>query len=379
LSKTANSSFNRKAAILKLRNISKSGAFGILYEVRDPIMRSACICLIVLCSTFVSLTQISGSPFRTRGQGGQGPYEALALATLQGRTYLYASNDLSGNITGFSISATTGNLQLVPGSPFPADAAKAGNYSLDATPNGEYLFATSDATEVIHVYLIGTGGGLEEIAGSPFQSGARIESLKVTPNGKYLVAAANSRSGVGVFSIASSGALTQIASSPFPASGTVNSVAVNCPSSLVFAASNNSNMIDVFSMSTSGRLTPVSGSPFSNGTAYNSFALALSPNNQYLFSSDSFSSSITTFSVASDGSLSPVDGSPFHTTSWEGGVAVSGEGDYLYSADFAAAGVVVQSIASNGTLTDLGEYLTGEISPSGELNTLAAFPPPACH
>jgi 6-phosphogluconolactonase len=325
-----------------------------------------------------TLTQISGSPFSTKGQGGQGPLNAITVATTVSGSYLYAANDGDGTVTAFKIDPATGNLTIVAGSPFLVDGPAISNYSLASSPNGQFLFVTSDATQLIHVYSILESGGLSEVSGSPFQTGAVTDALKVSPNGHYLVAGESSLNSVGVFSISSTGSISPIAGSPFSASGTIASVDVNCASRLVFAASNDSTFIDAYQMADDGGLTPAPGSPFYNGTASNSFSLVLSPNGQFLFATDSFSNDVSSMSVAPDGELVPVPGSPFNSKYWEGGIAVSQKGNFVYSAAFAYTSVVSLRVGADGALTYDGRFPTGQFSLAGELDNVASFPPPSC-
>src|ERR1051325_6766676 len=76
-----------------------------------------------------SLTQIPGSPFMTGDNGQNGTPFSLAVTTLKEKNYLYAANGADGTISGFRINPATGDLQLVPGSPF-ATNNQPDNYSL---------------------------------------------------------------------------------------------------------------------------------------------------------------------------------------------------------------------------------------------------------
>lgn len=330
-----------------------------------------------------SLTQIPGSPFATGGNGGGGWVQGLAIATVGRNSYLYAENGGDGTISGFKIDLLTGNLRLVPGSPFAAGGTT-GNYSLTVDPKNEFLFAANRRTTVIHVYAIfPRTGSLREVPGSPFEANANLNGLKVSANRRFLITGGNSNSAVEVFDISSHGALTPVAGSPFPASGTVSAVETNCASNLAFAVSNSTNLIDAYSLAEDGSLTPVPGSPFSNGASGsgpNSFDLVLSPNNRFLFATDSFSSAVSSFEVGKDGSLSPVVGSPFYAGGWVSGTAVTRAGRFLYSVGFADASVGGQSIGPDGTLKLLpGGFGTGAISTAGEMNTVVTFPPPSCN
>jgi 6-phosphogluconolactonase (cycloisomerase 2 family) len=329
-----------------------------------------------------SLTQISGSPFTTGGNGGGGWVEGLAIATVGRNSYLYVDNGGDGTISGLKIDPVKGSLRPVPRSPFVADVI-AGNYALAVSTDNRFLFASSSATTVIHVYAIfPQTGSLSEVQGSPFQANVNLDGIKVTSNGLFLIAGGQSNSAVGVFTISRTGALAPVPGSPFPASGTVSAVESNCASNLVFAVSNSTNLVDAYTLATQGTLTPAPGSPFSNGASGNgpnSFDLVLSPNNKFLFTTDSFSSASSSFAVASNGSLSPVAGSPFFVSAWTSGTAVTYAGDFLYSVDFAAAAVFGEHINADGTLTSApGPFQTGAIGAAGEMNTVVTFPPPSC-
>jgi len=105
-----------------------------------------------------SLTQVPGSPFTTGDNGQNGAPFSLAVTTLKERNYLYAANGADGTISGFRINPTTGNLQLVPSSPFATNGQPA-NYSLAVSPNNQFLFVASDETALIHVFRISRGTG----------------------------------------------------------------------------------------------------------------------------------------------------------------------------------------------------------------------------
>ncbi len=136
-------------------------------------------------------------------------------------------------------------------------------------------------------------------------------------------------------------------------------------------------------MSSTGALTPVPGSPFYNGatgSGPNSFDLALSPNNKFLFTTDSFSTDITSFAVAADGALAQVAGSPFYTSGWLGGTAITAKGDFLYSVSFADGTLDGHAIHADGTLTAVPgtPFGPGQISTGGEANSVITFPSPVC-
>lgn len=333
-----------------------------------------------------SLKPIKGSPFATKGAGGGNNIdpEEIAIATQGSRHYLYAANDYSGTISAFAINAATGDLTRVAKSPFLADGAPGGDYSLATSPDGKFLFATCDCSTVIRVYSIASTGALKEVPGSPFEAGAYSQGLKVTPNGKFLVVGENSLTAVGVFRISSEGALTAISGSPFAASATPFDVEINCAGNLVFVIDNGSyngsySTIDVYSMSGEGNLTPVPGEPFYNGTSSTSGGLALSPSGKFLFVTDTFSQDISSLAVGRDGALTQVAGSPFATSEWTGGIAVSQYGRFVYSALFASGQIDGRSVNSSGALSPVPgtPFSTGQAQ-EGVL-TVITFPQASCN
>jgi 6-phosphogluconolactonase len=332
-----------------------------------------------------SLTQIKGSPYRTGGAGGGNSIdpEEIAVATQNTANFLYAANNGSGTISAYAINPVAGSLARVSGSPFLADGAPGGDYSLAASPNGKFLFAAADTATDIHIYSIASNGSLSEIAGSPFPTGANAEGLKVTPNGKFLLVGENSLNAVGVYNIAASGALTAVAGSPFPTSASPFDLDVNCGGNLVFVIDNGSyngsySIIDVYNMSSDGSLTPVAGEPFYNGTSSVNGGLALSPNGKFLFVTDTFSTDISSIAVSSNGALSQVPGSPFATSDWTGGIAVSRTGKFVYSALFTVAEIDGRVVDSTGALTPVPgtPFSTGQAQTG--VPTVIAFPPRTC-
>jgi 6-phosphogluconolactonase (cycloisomerase 2 family) len=332
-----------------------------------------------------SLGQIKGSPYKTGGAGGGNNIdpEEMAIATQNTSNFLYAANDGSGTISAYAINPVSGSLSRVPGSPFLADGAPGGDYSLATSPNGNFLFATADTATNIHVYAIAASGALSEVAGSPFPTSANSEGLKVTPNGNFLVVGENSINAVGVYDIAASGALTAVAGSPFPTSASPFDLDVNCAGNLVFVIDNGSfngsfSVIGVYDMSSDGSLTPVAGEPFYNGTSSTSGGLALSPNGTFLFVTDSFSTDISSMAVGSDGALSQVPGSPFATSDWTGGIAVSRTGKFVYSALFTVAQIDGRVVDSTGALSPVPgtPFSTGQAQTG--VPSVITFPPRAC-
>jgi 6-phosphogluconolactonase len=87
---------------------------------------------------------------------------------------------------------------------------------------------------------------------------------------------------------------------------------------------------------------------------------------------------VSSMAVDSDGALAQVPGSPFATSSWTGGMAVSGSGKFVYSALFTVAQVDGRAVNEAGELKPVPgtPFSTGQ-SQTG-VPTVITFPPPSC-
>jgi 6-phosphogluconolactonase (cycloisomerase 2 family) len=325
-----------------------------------------------------SLTLIPGSPFSTGGNGGGSDVDPQEITTAAagGNSFLYAGNDGDGTITGFLINTETGELTPTSQPPVLAGNPNA-DFSLTASPNGRFLFATDEIFPGIHVFQISSATGeLSEVQGSPFVAGGRAQGLKVSPNGSFLVAGLKSNNAVETFAIAANGSLTPVGI--FPASGAAAAEEVNCKSNRVYSTNAGSTLIDVYALGDTGTLTPVHGSPFSNGASSGSFGLTLSPSGLFLFTGDGFGSQISSLNVGPNGGLQPVAGSPFPAADWVSQVAITRDGRFLYGALFAEGAVDAHSVSSTGALSPVAgsPFFTGQ--PQLGVLTLTTFPAPTC-
>ncbi len=294
-----------------------------------------------------ALTPVAGSPFLTGGNGGTGESgpRRIAVTTIPGN-FLYATNDASNTISGFSIDTVTGALTPVPGSPFATGEFSVQNISLAVTPDGQFLYAGNVAfapSNTISAFSIASNGALMPIPGSPFPGspppsffplGYPNFYMKVTPDRKFL-AVAQREAGLAMFSIGSNGAVTTVSGSPFFVSSVFpegpEGLDVNCASSLLFAPTRtfgqggvnlfvsnlNTGSITSLNVASGGSLTEVSGSPFPTGTG-SPVTMATNQAGTLLYGGGLglgpfFGSIIIGFNIDSNAALSPVPGSPFST------------------------------------------------------------------
>jgi 6-phosphogluconolactonase len=128
------------------------------------------------------------------------------------------SSTLFGNLSVFSLNATTGALTPVSNLPFPTGPDPS---SLTLAPSGQFVYTANTADSTISAFsLNSTTGALTQIAGSPFPSGGQgtingPTGIAADPSGRF-VYVCNASNDISGFQINSqTGALTTIAGSPF--------------------------------------------------------------------------------------------------------------------------------------------------------------------
>jgi DNA-binding beta-propeller fold protein YncE len=129
-----------------------------------------------------ALTSVLGSPFPTSGCGaGESLCFPTSVAVDPTGKFAYVS---FGNISGYTINATTGALTPIPGSPFPAGGGPAsqgiGQVAVD--PTGRFAYVANESDKGVWGYTINaTTGALTAIPGSPFPGGILPFSAATTP------------------------------------------------------------------------------------------------------------------------------------------------------------------------------------------------------
>jgi 6-phosphogluconolactonase (cycloisomerase 2 family) len=342
------------------------------------------------------LMEVPGSPFPTGGRGGpdnQGRAFASNRIRVVGN-FLYASNAdrSSNNVSGFSIDPDTGNLTLVPGSPFPTGGDGNFGISLAATPDGRFLYAGNNGSSDITVFAIGSEGELTRV-GDLVPSGEDIEGMAVSPDGKWLavvLTSEGSHGSVAMYRIDwETGELAPVKGSPFAPRepgglyGIAAGVDINCASDTLFLAEGtwDTTIVDALRIDPdTGELAPIKGSPFAPSVGLNSIVPLLNPDDSVLFVSNTFGNSVTVFTVASDGSLTLVPGSPFDAGRGGGpaGMATDREGRFLYTT-MRTLGVSVFTVASDGSLTLVpGSPFLIHKGMTQHLWSMAAYPAKSC-
>ena len=208
-----------------------------------------------------ALNQVPGSPFAADDV-------PIIVLVHQSGHFFYTENTpitpvfplALQSVSGFSIDSGTGALAPVLGSPFipPVNGELAG-FALD--PTGKFMYAgTGTAASGILAWSIdSTTGALTALPASPFAAGATTAGITIDPSGKFLYASNGGGGGILGFTIdAGSGALTPMSGSPFDSAVVIGNQIVDPSGTILVAVDGKNSAITLFTIdSSTGALTPL--------------------------------------------------------------------------------------------------------------------------
>ena len=216
------------------------------------------------------------------------------VAADKGGFRLYVINQVSRNLDAYFINRTSGQLTLVPGSPWAIGKQPTDVY---VHPSGHFVYVTTNANKLF-AFSVQSNSSLKPVPGSPFPIQSSGGALVIDPQGKYLyVTDFGTNNVLDAFAISTTnGALTPVPgspykqpTSPFCANGAWD-IAVH-PSGNFLIVPNMCEGIVVYRISrTTGTLKLISGSPFAvpypPGPVVQS--IAMDPRGQYFWVSTQY-------------------------------------------------------------------------------------------
>lgn len=265
-----------------------------------------------------------------------------------GSGYVWVVSQGNSSVTFYSMNLTTG--QLTINSTNPAAATGRLPSAVTVAPSGKAMFIANTNDNSVSSYTINSDGTLT-VAGSATGTGQSPVSLAVDPSGKFLYVANQGDNTISIFSISGT-TLAKV--------GTVSAIDVNDklqtptgPSALaitggvtgsgnfLYVADQLTDTVSTFQYDpSSGALTQLS--PFYVQAGTNPQALALSPDQNFLYVGNSGSNNISSFSTcalvssncgSANGLLNPVSGSPFAAGTNPVSLAITPGGEFLYAAN----------------------------------------------
>ena len=227
--------------------------------------------------------------------------------------FAYAANNASNDVSAYTINATTGALTPVPGSPF---AAGLNPVTVTVHPSGQFAYvanAFNGGIGDVSAYTINaTTGALTPVPGSPFAAGLNPVTVRVHPSGQFAYVTNYFQNDVSAYIInATTGALTPVPGSPFAAGLSPVSVTVHPSGQFAYVANQGQNDVSAYTINaTTGALTPVPGSPFAAG--FFPVSVTVDPRGKFAYVANYLQNDVSAYTInATTGALTPVPGSPF--------------------------------------------------------------------
>lgn len=311
------------------------------------------------------LLLVSGCGGDDGGEGGAGGLGGIGGERTTG-AIVYVTNSGSNSVSGYTVTAATGGLAAIAGSPFPDVPTPS---AIAVSPNGLFAYVANSQTNKVTAFRVGTNGSLlfgdsSTSNSNPVSVGTTPRALAISGDSQFLYVANSGSDDVTVFKIGAAGVLTLVSqaegrSKPVGA-GVSSPIALSITPNgrFLYVATSTSSMVTAFQVDTSGVLTlvPPAGpgtNPISSGGT-GLTALALSPNGQFLYVSNGASNNVTMFRVETSGLLTlipPAGSNPISTGgTTPNGLAVAADGAHLYIAN-GGGSVSAFSIGSSGLLT----------------------------
>ena len=210
-----------------------------------------------------SLSKVAGSPFPTQND----PWDMVVDPSGK---YLYVADASSSKIDAFSISAVSGALTPLPGSPYTVTPA---NPSCGAVPEniidwaGKYAYTANAFDNSVGGFYISSAGTLSNMPGSPYGSTGcsgfnnvrNPDHLAIDGTGKFLYGQDHTNSNLSIFRINANGSLTFV---KYTAYGTASDGPIRTDPAGNYLYVLGNGITGYAINHTTGDLTPLPGSPY---------------------------------------------------------------------------------------------------------------------
>jgi 6-phosphogluconolactonase len=157
---------------------------------QDPALQANCSARISVFTVDSGggLTELNDSPFALLNLQQVSTYSVqvspFALGVSNQGSFLYVAEHNNGILIGYSFDPSSGELSLLPSSPFTAGTAPSAVFS---PPTGNFLYVGNATSNNVTAYTIdNTSGILTPVSGSPFATGEGPVAFLSDPNATYL-------------------------------------------------------------------------------------------------------------------------------------------------------------------------------------------------
>jgi 6-phosphogluconolactonase len=306
--------------------------------------------------------------FRHRGYVPASLLPVSVAADPSGKFIYVAGQTQTGRVSGYAVTAATGVLVPIVGSPFTAGSLTS---AVVAHPNGQFLYAVNFSSPgqpalsegTVSAFNIGPDGALMPIPGSPFPAGKSPTAMVIDPDGKFAYVAnfSANTAHVTAFAIQPNGALQALALQNIPVNPSA-AIGVDPSGKFLFTANEIDDSVSAYAINTAtGTLARVQGSPFGSGGDPNSLAVDLL--SRFLYVSNESSKNVSGYAInAATGRLTALPGSPYPVGAVPQSISVDPSGHFVYTTNFDAQ----PGDLSNNTITIFSiDQSTGALAPAG--------------
>jgi 6-phosphogluconolactonase len=209
-----------------------------------------------------ALTAQAQSPATYSLHAGAGTWQPSMVQVSPDATLIFAALGTGGDVV-FSFNTTTGLATQVQSL---ANAnPTTGDYALAVDPKTAYLYiARSGTNGGVAVYIIGSGGTLNSVTGSPFAAGTGTQSVILDSTGTYVYAANRTDGTISGYTIAAGTTqaaltLTPLSGSPYMSGSVVQSLGIDRTGKYLLAAALGGGpdlTMYSFDIATPGKLDP---------------------------------------------------------------------------------------------------------------------------
>jgi 6-phosphogluconolactonase len=268
-----------------------------------------------------------------------------------GNAFVYTANAGGNSISGFANDGT-GALTPIPGSPF----ASAGQpFGLAATPNHQFLYATSFQNNQVNQFLISSASGVLTPLTCTAVATTDLQPLKIAINpAGTLLYTINQLGSISGFSInATTGCLTAISTTPTDATG--RGITIDQSGQFVYVSTGGGG-IDAFQIGASGTLTRLAIAGFDSGTT-TMLAVKAVPTFEVLMATDGGSTNnLRTFNInTGSGVLTPIvtttpGSSPANPSAIAFNTPLNATTPLFYIANTASNNLTVNAVDATGAI-----------------------------
>jgi len=268
-----------------------------------------------------------------------------------GNAFVYTANAGGNSISGFANDGT-GALTPIPGSPFPSAGQP---FGLAATPNHQFLYATSFQNNQVNQFLISAASGVLTPLTCTAVATTDLQPLKIAINpAGTLLYTINQVGSISGFSInATTGCLTAISTTPTDTVG--RGITINQSGQFVYVVTGGGG-IDAFQIGASGTLTRLAIAGFDSGTT-TMLAVKAVPTFEILMATDGGSTNnLRTFNInTGSGVLTPIvtttpGSSPANPSAIAFNTPLNATTPLFYIANTASNNLTVNAVDATGAI-----------------------------